>query len=593
MLRSKLRERGRVAAALAVSLGLMATAGAVTTGPAQSLEPAGDCPTAYPLADVISAVDAGQEIPVEGKTVSRGTVPEQFTGTVFGVIDNGIAPGVDMIMAELSSEALTKAGGVWSGMSGSPVYDPVDGRLIGAVSYGLSWGPSMVAGITPYEEMAKQLPVPGGQAAGQVDLSQRQAAQVAAESSATQREAEEGFSRLRMPRSLTGMDSHRLAFATSHQPPHGKSRPYVRKYAATLNGARASAAEATDLVAGGNLAATVAYGDLTAGGVGTVTAVCGDRLVGFGHPMTFSGRTTLGLHPASAVFVQPESLGAPFKVANIGAPVGTIDQDRTAGISGFLSGVPDTTDVTSRLSYAGRSNDMVTSVSLPSANAEMTFYEQLANHDAVLESYGPGSEEQNWTITGTDNGVPFSLSFADLYTSDYDIAFESPWDVADAVWALSLMQGVVVESVSINGELVDDHSTWRLVQVQQRRGGEWVTVGRRKPAIVAAGGTLNLRAFLENGPAERTLPLSMSVPARASRGEGMLMVAGGGSSWSSLGGADTVDQLAEDLSTATRNDQVEGRLFIESRHGSFERQDASPATGRVVAGRRVAGLIVR
>src|SRR4029079_16724765 len=99
---SIVRARGRFAASLAVSLGLMATAGAVTTSPAQSVEPASDCPVAYPLADVISAVDAGQEIPVEGKTVSRGTVPEQFTGKVFGVIDDGIAPGVDMIMAELS-----------------------------------------------------------------------------------------------------------------------------------------------------------------------------------------------------------------------------------------------------------------------------------------------------------------------------------------------------------------------------------------------------------------------------------------------------------------------------------------------------------
>ncbi|HET7194759.1 MAG TPA: hypothetical protein VFI99_07185 [Nocardioides sp.] len=591
---SVVRARGRVAASLAVSLGLMATAGAVTTSPAQSVEPAGDCPSAYPLADVIAAVDAGQEIPVEGKTVSRGTVPEQFTGTVFGVIDDGIAPGVDMIMAELSSDALTKAGGVWSGMSGSPVYDPADGRLIGAVSYGLSWGPSPIAGITPYAQMATQLAAdPGVQPARQVDLNQVQVAQVAAESSATPSEAGEGFSRLRMPRSLTGMGGERLAYATSQQPPHGKARPYVRKYAATVNGARASAAEATDLVAGGNLAATVAYGDLTMGGVGTVTAVCGNRLVGFGHPMTFSGQTSLGLHPASAVFVQPESLGAPFKVANIGAPVGTIDQDRTAGISGFLGNLPDTMDVTSSLTYGSKSNDMVTSVSLPTFNADMTFYEQLANHDAVLESYGPGSEDQNWTITGTDNGTPFSLGFADMYASDYDIAFESPWDVADAVYALSQMSGVDVDTVEINGEIADDHSTWRVVQVQQRRGGKWVTLARRKPAIVASGGTLNLRAVLENGTEDRTIPLSMHIPRRATRGEGMLMVAGGGSSWDWLGGADTVDQLEKKLSTVTRNDQVEGRLFIESRHHSFERQDASDRTGAVVMGRRMAGLVLR
>jgi hypothetical protein len=51
-----------------------------------------------------------------------GTTPEPFTADVLGRITDGIAPGVDMIMADVSSPALTRAGGVWAGMSGSPVY---------------------------------------------------------------------------------------------------------------------------------------------------------------------------------------------------------------------------------------------------------------------------------------------------------------------------------------------------------------------------------------------------------------------------------------------------------------------------------------
>ncbi len=56
-----------------------------------------------------------------------------------------------MIMVELESPALERAGGIWQGMSGSPVY--VDGQLLGAVAYGLSWGPSPIAGVTPFSEM--------------------------------------------------------------------------------------------------------------------------------------------------------------------------------------------------------------------------------------------------------------------------------------------------------------------------------------------------------------------------------------------------------------------------------------------------------
>ena len=94
---------------------------------------------------------------VDGLTVSRGTEPEEFTGTVLGVLTDGISPGVDMIIADLDSPAIDAAGGIWQGMSGSPVYAE-DGRLLGAVSYGLSYGPSPIAGITPFEAMDDYLP---------------------------------------------------------------------------------------------------------------------------------------------------------------------------------------------------------------------------------------------------------------------------------------------------------------------------------------------------------------------------------------------------------------------------------------------------
>ena len=71
-----------------------------------------------------------------------------------------------------------------------------------------------------------------------------------------------------------------------------------------------------------------------------MTDRCGDDLVGFGHPMMFSGATSLGLMPADALYVQEESLGAPFKVANLAAPAGTITQDRLTGITGTRRRAP-------------------------------------------------------------------------------------------------------------------------------------------------------------------------------------------------------------------------------------------------------------
>ena len=71
---------------------------------------------------------------------------------MLGVLTDGIEPGVDMVMAKLTSPDDRRRGGIWEGMSGSPVY-AADGSLIGAVSYTLAWAPTPIAGITPWEDM--------------------------------------------------------------------------------------------------------------------------------------------------------------------------------------------------------------------------------------------------------------------------------------------------------------------------------------------------------------------------------------------------------------------------------------------------------
>ena len=105
------------------------------------------------------------------------------------------------------------------------------------------------------------------------------------------------------------------------------------------------------MVAGGNLVATESTGDIVFGGLGTITSVCDGRVVGFGHPMEFAGNSTYGMAGADALYIQGDSLGSPFKVANIGDLLGTIDQDRMTGISGPLGPLPDSAPVTSTVTY--------------------------------------------------------------------------------------------------------------------------------------------------------------------------------------------------------------------------------------------------
>ncbi len=89
------------------------------------------CPAAFPIEELT----AGQAL--EGLTVDSGTTPEPFTATVIGVLEDVIAPGFPLVIVTASSPAITDAGGIWAGMSGSPVY-AADGRLVGAVAYGFA-----------------------------------------------------------------------------------------------------------------------------------------------------------------------------------------------------------------------------------------------------------------------------------------------------------------------------------------------------------------------------------------------------------------------------------------------------------------------
>nr|MBA2571157.1 hypothetical protein [Chloroflexota bacterium] len=94
-----------------------------------------------------------------GWTVVQGFDPSPFRVEILGKLRDGIAPGRDMIIVEVSDVAgrdfIDRAGGIWRGMSGSPVY--IDGELIGAVAYGFSLGPSKIGGVTPAEDMARVL----------------------------------------------------------------------------------------------------------------------------------------------------------------------------------------------------------------------------------------------------------------------------------------------------------------------------------------------------------------------------------------------------------------------------------------------------
>jgi len=544
------RRRGRVlASATAAALVAGTATFTVLTGPAVSA-PVEDCAAPSDIADL----ERGDL--VHGLTVSEGTEPDPFYGEVIGVLDDGIAPGLDMVIIDFTegSAAIEAAGGIWAGMSGSPVYDESD-QLVGAVSYGLAWGPSPIAGVTPFADMDDYLGNAPAAPRPQVDRATAQ--RIAATSDVTERQAEQGFEPLGVATGVSGVGANRLAKLT-----HAR-RAYFPQGAYAAGQISPGAGTADDVVAGGNLAATYSYGDIVFGGVGTATSVCDDRVVGFGHPMDFLGDTSLSLHPASALYVQPDSLGAPFKVANFGAPVGTIDQDHLTGITGSFGPTPNGATFTSKVSYKTRSREGSTTVTVPDAWASVAFYQQIANHDRVVDAIKKGSESQSWRIAGTQNGRPFSFTRSDRYTSSYDISYDASYELADLMYLLGSVEGVDLDTVDITGTVTDSTATYQVAGNEQLVKGTWKRVSNRKPAVVKAGGRLQLRVVLRGTDGSTVkIPYGFKVPKRAAGSKGQVFLTGGNDYYGEeyfyeeFGGATTLADIAK-LVNGVHNDQVQ------------------------------------
>jgi hypothetical protein len=571
-------------------MALLGSGAAITAAPAQSAPPEQDCAEAFPVA----SITRGQQ--VDGLTVTEGTGPTAFSGEVIGVLKDGIAPGVDMIVADMGNQSgdptndtvIDEVGGIWQGMSGSPVYSD-DGRLLGAVAYGLSWGPSTVAGITPYEEMDDYLP---GRVESEVPVTDAMARAIAARTDVTARQADDGLEQLRVPLTISGISQSRLKDVRS-----GEQGDYLHREgrAGTLVGAAGPGvmADESDVVDGGNLGAAISYGTITAGGVGTVTDRCGDDVVGFGHPMMFSGATSLGLMPADALYVQKESLGAPFKVANLASPAGTITQDRLTGITGTVSGLPAEVPILSTVSYGERSRTGDSKSLAQEWNTDVTIMQMLAMHDVVIDAIQPGSETSGVTLTVQAGGEEVTIASTDRYVSEWDIAYESLWSIADLVYTISRLEGVEITAITTDSDVTDSTDTSRLGKLQQKRGGHWVTIGRRQPAVVERRGLLTVRAQLKSPDGTEWLTEQVRVPAKA-RGEGRLSMTGGSWTWNeALWEANTLEEVQEAVAGDVRNDEVETRLSFWSRRTDLTKRAVSEPQQLVVEGNRSASVVVR
>ena len=583
-----------LAATAVLTMGGMALPG--SSDAAVAAAPTADCATAFPQADIAK----GQTVTT--KTVTSGTTPEEFTGTVLGIVTDGIAPGTDMVLVNFGTDAgdtaIDKAG-IWEGMSGSPVY-AANGQIIGAVSYTLTYGPSPVAGVTPFPAMQKYLPggsttaAPAVKAPARVGLSKSLAAQVAKETDVSQAQASEGMRRLPTPVAIAGVSSKRLSAI-------GKDKkPFLDQDFATgeigspaATGADAAAGPET-LAAGGNIAAALVYGDITEAGVGTVTSVCDGGLVAFGHPFNSTGKTTMALMTADATAVLADSLGGSYKQANIGKVAGVINQDRTPAIAGRLGAGPKVMKATATSSYGTTSRTGTSYAAASDYDADAAAGEAISNNDTVLDAwYVKGGALASYTVKGTDHGKAFTLAFSDRYADTFDISSAAGYPIGDLVYALSQLSGVTLTSVTTTSAFNDTYQTRKLSLVEQKKGKDWVKVTGKSPITVKAGGKAVLRFTLTGGgtgPVQQRV--TIKIPKRFKGTSGYVEVMGGGSLYTDLYDISSVADARTTLKDAVRSDAIGLDLALRGHGHKLKKSIELPPGTRVVNGDRMIPFLV-
>ncbi|GAB3657350.1 hypothetical protein GCM10027589_17360 [Actinocorallia lasiicapitis] len=436
---------------------------------------AGQCPADYPVAKVKAGL-AGY-----GLTVVKGTEPERFSWKVLDVLADGIAPGVDLIVVETESPAIDKVGGIWAGMSGSPLYTS-DGRILGALSYGFAGGPSKLAGITPAGDMRRLLPA-------KVAVSARTARALRAPGA--------GLSQLPVPLGVSGLGKARI---DRYNKQLAKAGSAIRLTPSSASKGRH--ATGGQIKAGGNFAAALTYGDVTVGAVGTATMVCGSDVLAFGHPFELRGKVNYSAHAASAVtIVKDESFLGSYKLANIGDVVGTTTQDRQTAIAARLGQWPNGTPITATVRYEGRSRTGTTvanqAVHVPGAAA----MHLVTDVDRVRDAYSGGSATLTWTVKGVAGGKPFTLTRSNRFASglvENDLSAVLPSEAVSLLGGLYANRFAAVRftSVKATADVSDSFGQYTLGAVAVKSGGKWKTLKADSTLAAKAGSTVELRAQL-------------------------------------------------------------------------------------------------
>lgn len=608
--------------------GVLALACAGLVAPSAQAAPANFCPDG---SQPISAVDTiestyTETTQVTGLTVSKGSTPDGFTGTYVGYIQDALGKGKDLLLFKLSSPTIDgtgglKAAGIWAGMSGSPVY-AADGSLIGAVAYSLNADNLPIAGVTPAEYMrnigttAVSAPARVRTTSGNLRIAPgMKATSKAAEAvtSATLRQA----ALVNVANGAASERANKISNGFLATMPNKSKNPAAARFNSRSFQTAGNTANAAlpALEPGGNIAVGYSTGDAFAGAIGTVTAVCGDQVWAFGHPMDFAGKTTLSMANADVALVVPDGtgvVGSYKQVSTIGDPVGMISQDRMVGIKGTVgavTGYPVDLTVTGPDGHGvdARSGTVVNPIVGPEVVTNLVGNTVIQD----LDNFNSGTLDLTWTVNyRTPKGKNRTLVNHQVY-ADHNFVAEGPAiDVGGTVYILSQngMVNSTITSVSITMKLLsEDAINYNVSGVEYLNGSTWTKLGGKH---LKAGKTYSVRPtydktvngdVTESGIVGSTRTLAVPAKGRTSgwlRYTSVTHPDGSGSGCYFDGEelicedysepasppvkGDTIQDLIDSLASVVGNDQVASKSSVKTSSGKVVRKAKFTGPGYVL-----------
>lgn len=303
---------------------------------------------------------------------------------------------------------------------------------------------------------------------------------------------------------------------------------------------------------GSAVGVAIVYGDFAVGATGTVTAVDGKKILGFGHPFLHRGNVNYFMTDATVVgTISGQSNG--MKIANIGNIIGRISQDRETGIAGTIGDFPTVVPVKVRVqdSTLGRTDDYGARIAYDEA-----FLPELSGGIAYA-----AMTKTSDTLAGATANVHFTIrtNAADGGKFERSNMFYNTADVGQiAVGELMQAMNVICSNTDQESDIVDVQ-----IDVQMENGRKTATLVSAVPdkTTVKPGDLVKFTTTIKPYRRDKeTLLIPYRVPVTAPEGPLTLDIRGGGVApitQLKLLQQTGVDLIAQEDKTTTTKDKLQ------------------------------------